>query len=143
LLEPEKFHGRIFELTGSVALSGNDVAKTLQKVMKKDVVYVNSSEKELEWIMWILGVPEFAKEHVGKVFAMARDHKLETVYDSLPQVFGITQTSYEQFVEDLIAGRTGGGSSFEPPNPTLAAVLNTVGPLMTNIKFSLFGRPNT
>jgi len=71
---------------------------------------------------------------------MTREHKLERVHDTLEQL-GIRPTTYEEFLRDMVAGKTGGGNSFEAPSSGIAKVIGAVMPVAMNLRFRLLGRP--
>jgi hypothetical protein len=70
-------------------------------------------------------VPPTPAEHVVKIFKMQREHVFESTTSTLSEL-GITPTTYEQFIRDLLAGRTGGGNSFERPRGPLGKLLDMV-----------------
>jgi uncharacterized protein YbjT (DUF2867 family) len=106
--------GKIYDLTGPEALSCEQQAAILSRVLGRSVRYVPGREWQLVLIMKLLGVPPTPAEHVVKIFRMQREHRFERTTSTLAEL-GITATSYERFVDDLVAGRTGGGNSFEQP----------------------------
>ncbi|MBN2567847.1 MAG: hypothetical protein JXB42_00285, partial [Deltaproteobacteria bacterium] len=115
--------GKIYDVTGLVALGFADQAAILTKTLGKRVTYMPCSEWQLKCIMSVLGVPETPAEHVVGVFRMQRENRLEKVHPTLKDL-GIPYTPYEQFAADLVAGRTGGGNSFQPPDSLFVKALN-------------------
>ena len=128
--------GKIYDLTGPESLNLLQVAEILTRVLDRRVTYIPGSEKQFEGFMRLLGVPEIAKEHVIKIMRMQSEHRIEKVHHTL-QELGIQPITYEQFLHDLIAGRTGGGNSFQPPNTLLFKTLNAVMPLVMRLRVAL------
>lgn len=89
-------------------------------------------------VMSILGVPPTPSEHVLKIFKLQREHKIEKVHTTL-QELGIQPITYEQFARDLVAGKTGGGNSFQPPNTLAAKGLNALMPFALRLQLAFSG----
>lgn len=132
--------GKEYDLTGPEALSGHEQAEILERVLDRPVTFIAADPVQFELIMRILGVPETPREHVVKIMKMTRERRIERVHDTLQQL-GIEPTTYEQFLRDMLAGRTGGGNSFEPPNSLVAKAIGAVMPTVMNLRFRLLGRP--
>ena len=132
--------GQAYDLTGPVALTGDDMAEILERVLGRPVTFLPGDERQLKMMMNILGVSATPTEHVVKIMKMTREHRLERVHHTLAAL-GIQPTTYEQFVGDLVAGRTGGGKSFQPPNTAFVKALDVALPLLMNLRFRLLGRP--
>lgn len=115
--------GKIYDVTGPEALTIEQQAAILARALGRSVRYVPGKEWQLVMLMRLLGVPPTPTEHVVKIFRLQREHKFESTTSTLAEL-GITPTSYEQFVRDFIAGRTGGGNSFEPPQGPMGKLLD-------------------
>lgn len=133
--------GKAYDLTGPEALTGYRMAQILEKVLGRPVTYIPADPRQFDRIMSLLGVPEAPREHVIKIFKMTREHRLDRVHDTLEQL-GIRPVTYERFLRDFVEGRTGGGNSFEPPNGGVVKVMGAVMPVVMNLRFRLFGRPD-
>lgn len=131
--------GKAYDLTGPEVLTAADQAAILQRVLGKPVTYLPGSERQLELVMRLLGVPPVPAEHVVKIFRLQREHRMEETTSTL-QELGITPITYEQFVRDLVAGRTGGGNSFEPPKTLAVKLLDRVMPLAVRAYLRVRGR---
>jgi uncharacterized protein YbjT (DUF2867 family) len=131
--------GKAYDLTGPEVLTMARQAEILQAVLGRPITYVPGNERGLELMSRLLGVSPVPTEHVIEVFRMWREHEFETTTPTLREL-GITPTTYEEFVRDLVAGRTGGGNSFQPPNTRLAALLDYVMPLAMRLYLRLRGR---
>lgn len=77
-----------------------------------------------------------------KIFRMQREHRLEETRETLRDL-GITPTTYEQFVSDLVSGRTGGGNSFQPLDTPLAKALGAVMPTAAKLYLRSRGEVRT
>lgn len=131
--------GKAYDLTGPDVLTMYDQAEILSRVLGRPITYVPGSERQLEMIMKLLGVPPVPTEHVIKIFRLQREHKMEATTPTL-QALGITPTTYEQFVRDLVDGRTGGGNSFTPPQTLLVRMLDRVMPPLMRAYVRVRGR---
>lgn len=131
--------GKAYDITGPEALTGHSIAHTLERVLGHRVDYVPSSEREFSWALSLLGVTQTPKEHAIVVMREVREGRLSNVHATLEEI-GIQPTSYEQFIRDLRARRTGGGNSFKPPNTMMFRVLDTVMPAMMKMRMRVFGR---
>jgi uncharacterized protein YbjT (DUF2867 family) len=131
--------GKIYDLTGAEVLTMYDIAATLERVLGRPVTYLPGTERSMDLLMRVLGVPPTPAEHVREVFRLQREHKLELLSPAL-QELGIRPTSYEEFARDLVAGRTGGGNSFEPPQTAVVKLLDTLMPLAMRAYLAVRGR---
>lgn len=131
--------GKIYDLTGPDVLTMYDQAEILSRVLGRPITYVPGNERQLQMIMKLLGVPPAPSEHVIKIFRLQREHKMEETTPTLREL-GVTPTTYEQFAHDLVAGRTGGGNSFQPPQTLLVRVLDRVMPPLMRAYVRVRGR---
>lgn len=131
--------GQIYNVTGPESLTLYDIAAIMERALGRPVTYMPGNERELLRIMALFGVPETASEHALKIMRMQREHKLETVYTT-QQELGLEPTDYAQFLDDLIAGRTGGGNSFQPPDTLLFKVISAVMPMVMRLRVALHRR---
>lgn len=138
LVEPGHV-GKAYDLTGPDVIDMYEQAAILERVLGKPVTYVPSDEVQLMRVMKLLGVPAVPCEHVIKIFRLQREHKMESTTSTLREL-GITPIRYEQFVRDLIAGKTGGGNSFEPPRTLPIRVLDAVMPIAMRAYLGVRGR---
>ncbi len=131
--------GKAYDLTGPEVLTMAQVAATLQRVLGRPVTYIPGSERQLRFVMKMLGVPPAPTEHVVTIFRLQRERRMEETLPTL-QELGVPPTTYEQFARDLVAGRTGGGSSFQPPDTLPARILGRVTPPLMRASVALRGR---
>lgn len=138
LVEPGHV-GKTYDLTGPEVLDLYEQAAILESELGRPVTYLPGDERHLLMVMRLLGVPATATEHVVKIFRMQRDHLFETTTNTLREL-GITPITYRQFVRDLLAGRTGGGNSFKPPQTPLTRLMDTCMPLAMQAFVRVRGR---
>lgn len=131
--------GKAYDITGPEVLTSAEQAAVLARVLGRPITYIPGSERQLRLVMRVLGVPPVPAEHVVKVFRMQREHLMEATTPTL-HALGITPTTYEQFVRDLVAGRTAGGNSFQPPQTLAVKLLDTVMPLAVRLYLRVRGR---
>lgn len=131
--------GKAYDLTGPEVLTMYQQAAILERVLGRPITYVPTDEGQLLRMMKLLGVPPVPTEHVIKIFRMQREHRMESTTSTL-QDLGITPIDYAQFVRDLVAGKTGGGNSFQPPRTPLIRVLDAVMPIAMRAYLRVRGR---
>jgi uncharacterized protein YbjT (DUF2867 family) len=131
--------GKAYDLTGPEVLTGMQQAAILERVLGRPVTYLPGNERQLQVVMRLLGVPPVPAEHVVKIFRLQREHRMEQTTPTLREL-GITPITYEQFVRDLVAGRTGGGNSFQPPDTLVVKLLDRVMPLAVRAWLRVRGR---
>lgn len=127
--------GKAYDLTGPEALTFHRIAQILGDVLGKPVTYVPGREGPFMVSMRLMGVTPTPREHVATIARMVRERRVERVHTTL-QDLGIEPTTYERFVRDLVAGRTGGGNSFEPPNARVFKMISAVMPVMMKLAAS-------
>ncbi len=132
--------GRLYEVSGPQALTMWDMADALSKVLGRPVSYVEGSPRSMELMMRVLGVPDVPRAHVRAASKLVRENRVGEVTDTLAE-HGVTATTYEQFLEDWVAGRTGGGSSFEVPKTSFVRALTVLMPKMMRMRIAIGGRP--
>ncbi|MFO0551659.1 MAG: SDR family oxidoreductase [Polyangiaceae bacterium] len=132
--------GKLYEITGPQALGMWDMAELLERALHRPVSFVEGDAGSMEVVMKILGVPETPRKHVEVIAKLVRERRVERVHDTLREQ-GITPTTYEQFLEDWIAGRAGSGNSFKPPNTAVVRALTFAMPKLMRLRIKLLGRP--
>lgn len=128
--------GKTYDLTGPEALTFHDLAAILGRVLGRPITYVPGKEGAFDLTMRLMGVTATPREHVFKIARMVREHRLDRVHSTLSDL-GIEPTTYERFVRDLLAGKTGGGNSFVPPSAPVARALSAVMPVMMRLAVRL------
>jgi uncharacterized protein YbjT (DUF2867 family) len=135
----EKGHSRKeYDVTGPEALTFGQLAEILSRVLGRNITYVPGSEGPFLAGMVLMGVTATPREHTVKIARLVRERRLEKVHTTL-QDLGIQPTTYEQFLRDLLAGRTGGGSSFEPPDSLGFKLVSAMMPVMMRLVMRLRG----
>ena len=131
--------GKVYDVTGPESLTFYQMAEILERVLGRPVTYLPGSEAPFKLMLLLMGVTATPREHTIKAMRMVRDHRVEKVHPTLEEL-GIQPTTYEQFVRDLVAGHTGGGNSFQPPDTLVFKMLDTVMPVMMRLSLRLSGR---
>ena len=134
--------GKAYDITGAEAFNLYEMASDLQKALGHSVTYLPGNEQQLTMVMRVLGVPPTPSEHVIKIFRMQREHRIEMIHTTL-QELGITPITYAQFARDLVAGRTGGGNSFQPPDTFMVRLMNAMMPTMMKMQLAFSGAKKT
>lgn len=113
-LSDDSHIGKTYDLTGPEALSMADMASQLGDAMGRPIQYVDMPEEQLIGGMKMMGVADSSIQHVATVFRWIREGKSEEISDGL-QALGVTPRHWKDCAADLVAGRTGAATSFEPP----------------------------
>lgn len=132
--------GKTYDLTGPEVLTGDDMAEQLERVLGRPITYLPASPVPFAVMMRVLGVPPTPREHVVKIMRMTREHRFERVHSTLAEL-GVPPTCYEDFLRDMVAGRAGGGNSFEVPSSPVFRVVSAVMPALLRLRFRVLGRP--
>ncbi len=138
-LTKKGYEKKAFNLTGPEMLSFYQVAEILSRALGKQVTYLPGNEVAFFGALILMGVPAAPREHVLTIAKLQREHNMGKVESGLRDL-GITPTSYEQFVSDFLAGRTGGGNSFQPPDTVIARVMGKLMPAMMRLALRFQGR---
>lgn len=129
----EKGHaGKAYDLTGPEMINFHQVAAILTRVLGRPIRYIPGNETAFIGVMIMMGVTPTPREHVLKIARLQRQHNMGKVESTLRDL-GVTPTTYEQFAGDLVAGRTGGGNSFEPPDTLLFRLVSALMPAMMRL----------
>ncbi|MCP4542874.1 MAG: SDR family oxidoreductase [Chloroflexi bacterium] len=131
--------GKVYDVTGPETLTFYQMAEILERVLGRPVTYLPGSEALFTLILLLMGVTVAPREHLIKIARVIRDHQLEKVHPTL-QELGIQPTTYEQFVRDLVAGRTGRRNPFQMPETLAFKMLRAVIPVMMQLRLRLSGR---
>lgn len=132
--------GRVYDLTGPAVLTFWEQARVLGRVLERPIHYLPGSDAALDLVMRLMGTTETPRDHVRVVSKMIREHRFDRVHPDLEEL-GISPTTYEEFLRDLVAGRTGGGNSFQPPDTLLLRAVGTVMPALMRWRIRLAGAP--
>lgn len=132
--------GQAYDVTGPEPLTCKRQAEILARGLGRPVSYIDGSERGFTMALKMLGVAPQSIEHAMIIMRMCRAHAIDRATDTL-QRLGIVPRTFEQFVDDLVAGRTGGGNSFEPPDSALAKAMGLGMQWFYRARFALLGRP--
>lgn len=140
VLVEDGYTGQVFNLTGPEGLTYREQAAQLSRAFGRPVTAMEGNERDFVRVMHMLGVAEQSIEHASKIMEACRAKKLGEPQDGLARL-GIPARSFATFTEDLAAGRTGGGNSFEPPDSVAFKVMSRAMIWGWRARFALFGRP--
>lgn len=121
--------GKVYDVTGPEALTFARQAEILSQVLERQITYLPGREPELSMMLSLMGATATPREHAIKVARMIREHRLARVHPTLSEL-GITPTTFERFVRDVVDERTGGGNSFQPPETPLVRAIGLVMPFV-------------
>ncbi len=128
--------GKAYDVTGPEALTFARQAEILGEVLHRELTYLPGHEREREMLLSIMGATPTPREHAIKIARMIREHRLERVHPTLREL-GIEPTTFEQFVRDVVSGKTGGGNSFQPPDTFAFRILGRVMPHLMRVRARL------
>lgn len=135
LTEPG-MENRAYDLTGPESLRFDQLAEVLTRVLGREVTYLPSGDLSLSLMLRLIGTTPTPREHAVKIMQLVRTHHYEPALPTLRDL-GIRPTTYEEFVRDLVAGRTGGGNSFTPPDTAAFRVLSAVMPHAMRLRLAV------
>lgn len=133
--------GKRYDLTGPESLSNYQVAEIMERVMGRPIAFIPGNDRQTRWILMVLGAPETPREHVLTCCRLQREHRIEKVHTTL-QDLGIDPITYEQFLLDYVAGNTGGGNSFTPPDTLVAKAFKRLIPELLRLRLRLAPPPH-
>lgn len=139
-LTEDGHHGQEYNVTGPESLTYKAQAQILARAFGRPVTYVAGGERGFVAVMKMLGVAPQSIEHASIIMRMCREHRIDQKTDTL-QRLGIVPRTFAQFADDLVAGRTGGGNSFEPPDSPLVKAMGLGMQWFYRARFALLGRP--
>jgi uncharacterized protein YbjT (DUF2867 family) len=140
-LTEDGHHGKIYSVTGPENVSFARQAEILGQAFGRPVTYVKGDELGQRIAMKVMGVAPQSVEHVEVIMRWVRERKMEEATTTLADL-GIRPTTFAAFAADLAAGRTGGGSSFEPPTGLAVTLLNGAMTAALKARFAILGRPS-
>lgn len=100
LIQPEIHQSKIYDITGSSALSNLDTVQIISKTIGKEINYVSISDNAAINIMKQWGMPEWNVEEVISLYQADRDGLTENVTTTVKELTGREAITFEQFAED-------------------------------------------
>lgn len=100
---PDAHAGRTYWLSGPEAISNDDVAATLSRVLGRTVTYREISFQENKDAMIRAGVPEPIAHMNAQAFSLTAEGDAEWVTQDVPTLLGRPARSFEQFAADYAA----------------------------------------
>lgn len=128
-----------YDITGPESLTYKEQARILGEAFHRPVTYIPGDEKQFMRVMDLLGVEAQSAEHARVIMRMCREGKMADMADGL-QRLGVNPTTFKTFAEDLSAGRTGGGNSYEPPSGIVFGVMKRLMIWSLRARFAVRGR---
>ena len=97
-LTQDGHNGKAYTLTGSEALSRDEVATLFSSALGREVKYVSVGDEQLRQGM--AGAPQNFIELISALYSYVRDGATATVTDDVEKVTGRAPIRFEQFVQD-------------------------------------------
>lgn len=101
--EAGKFERKSFVLTGPASVGFADVARTLSKVIGKDVKYVAVPHEAAKQGMVSMGIPEWIADGYAELSAGFARGFADRTTDNAQTLTGHAPRSFEQFARDFKA----------------------------------------
>jgi uncharacterized protein YbjT (DUF2867 family) len=140
-LTEEGHRGMAYDVTGPESLTFKEQARLLAEALGRPVSYVPGREADLTRAMKMMGVAPQSIEHATIIMRMCREHRLADPTDALTRL-GIEPRTFARFAQDLAAGSTGGGNSFQPPDSLKLKVIGSAVQWFFRARFAVLGRPD-
>ncbi|MDL4814183.1 SDR family oxidoreductase [Actinomadura opuntiae] len=106
VLTTDGHDGRVYALTGPEALTYDDAAEVLSRLLDRPVRFVGLSDSDARAAMLERGLPEYYADALIEVSRAYRNGGAETVTTTVRDLTGREPTSFEQFVRDHRAAFT-------------------------------------
>ena len=101
LTEPEPIHfGQAYTLTGSDALTYDDLADELSKVLGRSISHISLSPEDLKHGMLAEGMPEAIAERMLDLERYYREDKASLITNDIKQVTGQDPIQFAQYTRD-------------------------------------------
>ena len=92
--------GKIYTLTGPVALSNTEIAQILSDDVGREIHYVDLSPEEFKQALLAAGLPEWSADALIDLQRLYRAGKASVVTNDVEQLLGRKPNSFEQFARD-------------------------------------------
>lgn len=100
VLTGDGHEGRSHRLTGPTAITYDDIAKTLSRVLGTPVTYVDVPEDAARHGLIAAGMPEWLVQHLAGAFARIRAGDFAQVTGTVEQLTGRPARSFADFASD-------------------------------------------
>ena len=87
-------------MTGPQALSGDEIAASLSKVLEKKITYENISPEEQAARLDSISTPEWVKTIFLELYEFIREGRLNYTSDDIERILGRKPRSLETFLAD-------------------------------------------
>jgi uncharacterized protein YbjT (DUF2867 family) len=98
-LTAEGYEGQILTLSGPAAITFDDIARELSRVLRREVEFVPITDEEAERGMMEAGVPEIVAVPYVALFRVLRGGMNSTTTDTMGQLTGREARSFGEFAE--------------------------------------------
>lgn len=100
ILEEDGHEGKIYELTGTEALTHFEVAQKISKAAGRTIRYVNLNEEEFTDAMLERGWTKQQADHTIFLYRIVRTGKEAVISDDLEEILGRPGIDFQQFARD-------------------------------------------
>src|SRR5664279_639398 len=90
--------GNVYPMTGTEALTMDEVAEKFSTVLGRKIKYINITPEEANKARLAAGMPQYIVDALDELFAERRKGKESKVYNTMQTVFGLRPTTFEEFI---------------------------------------------
>jgi uncharacterized protein YbjT (DUF2867 family) len=90
--------GNVYPITGTEALTMDEVAEKFSIVLGRKIKYTNIPPEEANKARLDAGMPHYTVDALDELFAERRKGKESKVYYTMQNVFGLRPTTFEEFI---------------------------------------------
>lgn len=102
VLTTQGHENQAYQLTGSEALSNQEIAETLSNVLDKTISYVDIPEEVARQAMLDNQIPKIQIDMVLGLYAKQKEGKYSLINPTFKQLTGMESRKFEQFVQDYV-----------------------------------------
>ncbi len=100
LLNPGEHNRKIYSITGSEALSHDEIATIFSEVLGKNVSNISPTEDEFKNALKRHGVPAFIYDYMAMLYSAVKAGYMSTVADDVLKVTGKNPILFKSYVEE-------------------------------------------
>ena len=101
LLDPERHHRHVYELTGPQVLDADGLALAFSRALGRRVTLIDMPYgRWLEEVLKPAGLPPHVEQHIATMAQLHRDGRYDRLTDDVEQVTGSAAMALEQYIAD-------------------------------------------
>ncbi|MDP1810387.1 MAG: SDR family oxidoreductase [Sediminibacterium sp.] len=100
LVNPKEHNEKIYSITGSEALSHNEIAAIFSEVLGKNISNINPTEDEFKNALKSYNVPAFIYDYMAVLYSVIKAGYMSTVTNDVLKVTGKNPILFKSYVEE-------------------------------------------